>query len=138
MKRYRIIEHTADLGLEIFGNSPDELFANAAFAVFDLMADLAPVRTDQERTITVDGADWEDLLVNYLREILYMFNGEGLLLTEFVIREIGPRHLSGVVRGEPFDIRKHTVKKEIKAVTYHGVTVEELREGWRGKVIFDV
>ena len=138
MDRYRVIDHTADLGFLAYGDSPAELFVNAAFAVFDLMTDLSAVEPAQERGIDVTGSDWEDLLVNYLREILYIYNGEGMLLVDFIVAEIDPGHLSGAVRGEPFDARKHCIKREIKAVTYHGAEVSKTGEGWRGKAIFDV
>ena len=76
MNRYRVFDHTADLGVEVYGETVKELFVNAAFAVFDMLTDLDRVRAIEERNITVEGEGWEDLLVNYLREVLYLFNGE--------------------------------------------------------------
>ena len=138
MHRYKLFDHTADLGVEVHGKTVNELFANAAFAVFDVLADLSHVSPIVERKIVVDGEGWEDLLVNYLREILYMYNGEGLLLKEFSVFDIDPRHLEGKVAGEPFDPAKHTINTEIKAVTYHQVAVKEDQGMWTGRVIFDV
>ena len=83
MHRYKLFDHTADLGVEVYGKTANELFANAAFAVFDILTDLSHVSPIVERKIVMDGDGWEDLLVNYLREILYLYNGEGLLLKEF-------------------------------------------------------
>ena len=136
--RYALFDHTADLGVEIYGKTLPELFANAAFALFDLMTDLRIVRTTEERLVVVEGEGREDLLVNYLREILYLFNGEGLLLKEFSIMKMDPNHLEAQVSGEPFDPAKHRINMEIKAVTYHQVTVGNTSEGWTGRVIFDV
>jgi len=138
MHRYKLFDHTADLGVEIYGKTVNELFANAAFSVFDIMTDLKHVTPTMERKIVVEGEGWEDLLVNYLREILYMFNGEGLLLKESSIQKIDSRHLEGKVKGERFDLSKHRINTEIKAVTYHQVTVKETPDGWVGRVIFDV
>ena len=138
MHRYRLFDHTADLGVEIYGKTVRELFANAAFSIFDIITDLKHVTPTVERKIIVEGEGWEDLLVNYLREILYMFNGEGLLLKEYSILKIDPRHLEGNVSGEQFDPSKHRINTEIKAVTYHQVTVRETPDGWVGRVIFDV
>jgi SHS2 domain-containing protein len=138
MHRYKLFDHTADLGVEIYGKTVTDLFANAAFAVFDIITDLKHVTPTMERKIVVEGEGWEDLLVNYLREILYMFNGEGLLLKEFSIQKIDSRHLEGMVRGERFDPSKHRINTEIKAVTYHQVTVKETPDIWVGRVIFDV
>jgi SHS2 domain-containing protein len=138
MNRYRVFDHTADLGVEIYGKTVKDLFANAAFAVFDILTDLNRVRVIEEKKITVEGEGWEDLLINYLREVLYLFNGEGLLLKEFSIIDIDPHHLRGKVSGEVFDPLKHRMNKEIKAVTYHQITVRETPDGWVGRVIFDV
>ena len=138
MKPYRVFDHTADLGVEVFGKTIQELYANAAFAVYDLMADLHDVQAQETRKIVVEGADREDLLVNYLREVLYLFNGNRLLLKSFIINEMDDRHLEGEVRGETFDPGRHHLKREIKAVTYHGTQIAEAPEGWRGRVIFDV
>ncbi|MGA2332235.1 MAG: archease [Syntrophales bacterium] len=138
MHRYKLFDHTADLGVEVHGKTANELFANAAFAVFDILADLSHVSPIVERRLVVDGEGWEDLLVNYLREILYLYNGEGLLLKEFSVVDIDPRHLEGKVAGEPFDPAKHTINTEIKAVTYHQAAVKEGQGMWTARVIFDV
>lgn len=138
MKRYKVFDHTADLGLEIYGKDEKELFSNAAFAIFDLTVDFHNVNASEVRSIAVSGSDREDLFVNYLREILYMLNGQGLLLKEFSILEISTRHLVGEVRGEAFNPERHRIKTEIKAVTYHQVEVGKNKSGWKARVIFDV
>lgn len=136
--KYKIFNHTADLGLEILGKDEKELFSNAAFAIFDLIVDLHNVNPIEIRRLVVKGADREDLFVNYLRELLYMWNGEGMLLKDFSVLEIDSRHLVGEVKGEPFDPARHAIKTEIKAVTYHQVEVKETKKGWKARVIFDV
>lgn len=138
MKPYRVFDHTADLGVEIFGETEKALFANSAFAVFDLMVHLRSVRSREAHPIAVEGADREDLLVNVLRDVLYLFNGKKVLLKKLLIEEMDDRHLRGTMRGEPFDPVRHRLKREIKAVTYHGVEVRQRPGGWRAKVIFDV
>ena len=138
MDRYKVFDHTADLGLEIYGKTVKDLFANAAFAVFDIVTELERVGTTVERKIVVEGSGWEDLLVNYLREILYLFNGKDLLLKKYSIMEIDSQHLKGKVWGEVFDPSKHRINAEIKAVTYHQTMVRETPDGWQGRVILDV
>ncbi len=135
---YRIFDHTADLGIEICGASAKELFCNAACAVFDIMTDIKCVEAKEEKEIAVEGGDLEELLINFLREILYMYNGEGFLLKECVIDGIDDFHATGTVRGEPFTREKHHMHIEIKAVTYHHAEVRKIAEKWVGKVIFDV
>ena len=77
---YRIFDHTADLGVEITGASQEEVYAGAAGALFDLLTDLSSVRESEERTLTVEGEGPDDILVNFLRELLYSWNGEGFLM----------------------------------------------------------
>ncbi len=138
MKPYRVFDHTADLGVEVFGETEKALFMNGAFAVFDLLADLRSVRSKEAYPISVEGADREDLFVNYLREVLYLFNGKRVLLKKVLIEEMDDRHLRGTMRGETFDPGRHRLKREIKAVTYHRVEVRHRPGGWRARVIFDV
>jgi SHS2 domain-containing protein len=137
-KRYTLFDHTADLGVEVYGKTAPELFANASFALFDVITDLSAVETTKEKKLVVEGSGWEDLFVNYLREILYLFNGEGFLLTEYSILTLEPFYLEATVKGEPFDPARHSIKTEIKAVTYHQVSVREDAGKWTGRVIFDV
>ncbi|MBN1545298.1 MAG: archease [Syntrophaceae bacterium] len=137
-KPFRLFDHTADLGVEVFGTTEAELFVNAALAVVALSTDPEKITSAEERHFTVEGADSADLFVNYLREVLYLINGEGFLTCEVNLVEIQPHYLSVTVRGERYDTRKHRINKEIKAVTYHQATVEKTATGWKGRVIFDV
>ncbi len=138
MTGYRIFDHTADLGVEVSGDTLEELYAGAAFALFDLLTDLSAVRAGMVREIVVTGEDPADLLVNFLREGLYAWNGEGFLMKACLIREVKPRRLAALLRGESFDPSRHRIKQEIKAVTYHQASVRETAEGWKAKVVFDV
>jgi SHS2 domain-containing protein len=135
---YRIFDHTADLGVEISGGTLEELYAGAAFALFDLLTDLSTVRAGIVREIVVAGEDPADILVNFLREALYAWNGEKFLMKSCLIREVKPQRLKALLRGESFDPSRHRIKQEIKAVTYHQASVRETAEGWKAKVVFDV
>ena len=135
---YTVFDHTADLGLEIYGADAANLFENAVRAVVDMMIPGATVEKADTRHFSVEGADWEDLLVNFLREILFLCNGEGFLPGECVISAIDDRHVAGHVAGESFNPAKHPISMEIKAVTYHQVSVLRTGHGWQGRVIFDV
>jgi SHS2 domain-containing protein len=138
MKSYTTFDHTADLGLAITGTSEEVLFANAAFAVFDIITDLGRVEPRETRRVLVEGDGAEDLLINFLREILYLYNGERWLLKEIRVLKIDEKALEAEARGEPFDEHKHEICKEIKAVTYHQAEVRRTSDGWAARVIFDV
>jgi len=138
MKPYKTFDHTADLGIAIRGTSEEDLFANAAFAVFDIITDLGRVEPRETRRVLVEGDSREDLFINFLREILYLYNGERWLLKDIRITKIDEKALEAEARGEPLDGQKHEICKEIKAVTYHQAEVHKTPKGWAARVIFDV
>lgn len=147
MKNYRLLDHTADIGFEVFGKTKEELFANGVAALFDLILDRSgerkkspavPGETQEEKSIVVEGGDIEDLLVNFLREVLYLFNGKKWVVINCRPVEITDKRIEAQLFGEPYNQQKHKVKMEIKAVTYHDLSVEKTSEGWRARVIFDV
>jgi SHS2 domain-containing protein len=135
---YRCFDHMADLGLEVSAATREELYAGAAFALFDLLADLSTVRAGRTREIAVTGRDEADLLVNFLRECLYAWNGEGFLMKSCLVCQLTNQSVTALLRGEPFDPARHRIKKEIKAITYHQASVQETPGGWTGRVICDV
>lgn len=137
-KKYRLIDHTADFGIHVFGKDPEDLFANAADALVDLLTDVRVVRGKNQMEITVTGSDRPDLMVNWLREILYLWSGRELLVKSANIQEITPCKISAILSFDRYDPSRHVIKNEIKAVTYHQVQVTGGPEGWEAWVIFDV
>jgi len=135
---YRIFDHTADLGVEVTAATAEELYAAAVFALFDLLTDLSSVRAGVSREIVVTGEDRAELLVNLLREALYLWSGGGFLIKTCLVREATPQRLSALLRGEWFDPARHRIKQEIKAVTYHQASVSDTKQGWIARVVLDV
>lgn len=138
MKRYRFIDHTADLGIIAYGRDEKEVFANIAFALFDNIADLGTVQENEAVEVEVKGMGWEELLLNWLRELLYLQQVKDYLFKRFVLRELEENHLIGDANGEIFDPEKHRIKLEVKAVTYHQLKVKKSKAGWQAQVIFDI
>jgi len=138
MKSYKLLNHTADIGIEVWGKTKKELFANTVESMFDLIVDLTGINNVNEKVVAIKGADAEDLLVNFLREALYLFNGKRWLVKKCKILELTAGQIVAQLQGEPYDSDKHQLKKEIKAVTYHGLSIKKTARGWKGKVIFDV
>lgn len=135
---WRLLDHTADLGIEVEGPSLEELFSHAGEAIFELMVELDTVETAVSRHLVIEGADLADLWVNYLREVLYLWGGESLLMKKVQIINLTETSLEATLYGEPYNSRKHELMMEIKAVTYHQAEVVRTPEGWKGRVIFDV
>ena len=135
---YRRVDPTADCGIQVWGKDLKSLFENAGLALFDLIADTQRVASGTECAIRVSGSDWADLMVNWLRELLYLWNGREWLVKEIEVTEILEFHLSARIRGEDFNAEKHRLNHEIKAVTYHRIQVGPHPDGWEAVVIFDV
>ncbi|MFO0793309.1 MAG: archease [Candidatus Brocadiaceae bacterium] len=138
MPKYILIDHTADIGIDVFGDSLKELFSNAAFAMFDIIADLSNVKNKDEYRISVSGVDREQLLVNWLSELLYVHDVKGLLFKDFTITNITDTQLDAIVRGERYKDGIHVIKTEMKAVTYHNLSIIQKDSQWQGRIIFDL
>ena len=137
-KPYRLIDHTGDLGLEVRGNNPPDLFANAAWAFTDILVDAAKVRADRMQDITVEAPDREALLAAWLGELLYLFDARGLVFNRFEIREWTEEKLAARAWGEKFDPDRHGFRQGVKAVTYHQLQIRRTAKGWRARVILDI
>ena len=138
MLPFRTLEHTADIGFEAFGATHQDVFRNAARALMHLMVDLETITPREGKPLSAEASDMPSLLVNWLSEILYLFDAEGWLFRDFQFDSLTERVLTAVARGEKFDRRKHQVKLLVKAVTYHQLDLSETAEGWRAQVYVDI
>ena len=138
MKRFEILDHTADIGLIIYGNDLRALFEHAGEGFFHLITDLKKVRPRIERRVELEGECLERLLVDWLGELLYLHEVDHLLFRKFSIETVGEQGLKAVVKGEPFQEGIHSIKTEIKAVTYHQIQIKEREGSWKAQVIFDL
>jgi len=135
---YEIFEHTADLGLRVRAGDLAELFEEAARALFSvIVADLQTVRPVQQIAVQIEAAKPDDLLFDWLAELLYTFDARGLLLAGFDV-SVDEAGLRATVSGEPIDRARHQLQTEVKAITYHQLKVEREDEGWLAEVIVDV
>jgi SHS2 domain-containing protein len=138
MKRFKVLDHTADIGLIVYGENLKALFENAGEAFFHLVTDLRKVRSRTERRIEIQGEILERLMVDWLTELLYLHDVENLLFKKFKVESIGEAGLKAMVKGEPFQEGVHVIKTEVKAVTYHRIEVRKENRGWRAQIIFDL
>ncbi len=138
-KKYEVMDHTADIGIIAYGKRVEEIFENAAYGMFDTMVDLKDVYPVGKYKVKVESPTLDDLLVDYLSELLYVYSVEFFVMCDFnvIIHEKDDGYLlSGVALGEPLNKEKHKIKVEIKAVTYHELEIN-LKEGY-AKVLFDI
>jgi len=135
---YTLIDHTADFGIHVSAETPIGLFSEAAAALFDQITDREALRGDRRIHLDLVGNDLPDLMVNWLRELLYLWNGREMLIKEVKIQTLSSKALKATARVDPYDPAHHLIETEIKAVTYHQIQVYETPSGWESKVIFDV
>jgi SHS2 domain-containing protein len=136
---YNELEHTADVGMELTAGSLTEAFEQAAAAMFDLICDLDGVDTRVRRVVVVRARknDLENMMVRWLGELLFLFGSERLVFSRFDIRSLTDETLEAHIEGEVFDPSRHTIRADIKAVTYHELAVEQRGDRWCVRVIFD-
>lgn len=135
---YETFDHTADLGLRVTADALPTLFAEAAEALFSVMVvNLGDVALAQSRQYRIDGTEHDLLLFDWLTELLYAFETEGLLFRRFEIRfdETG---LTATAVGEPLDWDRHRLDHEVKAITYHDLRVQPTAAGYLAEVIVDI
>ncbi len=138
---YEIFEHTADLGIRIRAENIDELFADAARGLFSLLvANPDLVQATEETTFQLRANSLEDLLHDWLSELLYAFYVRRLVLTAFEVqvRTAAAPELTATAGSEPLNPDRHDIGAEVKAITWHGLKVERLDDEWRAEVIVDV
>jgi len=138
MKYYKLIEHTADLGIEVWGSDLKDLFAHSAQAMYELIAELDLVTATDVFEVRIEAQDRDELLRNWLSELLYYFNVEDMLLGDFIITELDDTHIVSTAKGEKADPQRHNLKREIKAVTFHNLNIKEKDNKLTTDIIFDV
>jgi len=137
-KRYVQLDHTGDIQIKVVGNSIQELFINAAYALFDTITDADKIEPNLAETVEVSGIDKEELLVNWLSELNYLFLTESKVFNKFDIDRFKENELAATVIGEKFNGHKHALHKEIKAVTFHDLQIKKVGNHWETKIVFDI
>ena len=138
MGNYKLIDHTADIGISVEGKDLEDLFATAACAMISQMIDLDKIKNKETKKIELEGADLEDLLVRWLNELLFL-SDNGYIFKKFNIETLKETSLLASLEGEKIDFRKIPLKQQIKAATYHQLEIKKDNSGnWQTTIIFDV
>jgi len=138
MNRYEIIPHTADIGIKVCGEDLTKLFDNAAYGMFDIIADLDGLKSSVEIPVKASGQNREELLIAWLSELLYHFYTKQIIFFEFHIEELDDMHIIAKAVGRHVGSNRNRLKTEIKAVTYHELKIEETEGKLNATLIFDV
>jgi len=136
--KYEIVEHTADVALRIYGRTLEDLFGVAGEALFEIIGACRQRNRTIRRTIEIEADGLEDLFHDWLSELNYLHQTRREVYFDFHVLRLNDRTLEAAVSGEPIDPERHKIDREIKAVTYHRLSVERAAEGWQAFVIFDI
>jgi len=138
MKRYEIIDHTADIAIKAYGSSLEELFTNAAYGMCDIIADLDGLKPTTSIKVDLTADNAEELLIAWLDEILYRFYTKKIIFCDFNITELTEKKISAEVLGRPIGNKKSRLNTEIKAATYHDLKIEKENGSYKVQIVFDV
>jgi SHS2 domain-containing protein len=135
---YRINKHQSEIAVRVTGNSQADLFINSAFALFDVMADMKAIEVKERLPLEVEGSDRDDLMVNWVRELLYLYQSSGYLLREFRVREVKDTIVRAEVGGEKIDPDRHEINQEIASIAFHKSRMEKTGNQWTAHLIFEI
>jgi SHS2 domain-containing protein len=135
-KRFDLIEHTADIGIKAYGQTLSEAFSNAAYGLFSIITDLRKVRTTESRIVEIRAEKQEDLLFEWLNQLIYYFDAEQLLIKKCDIQKFNINNIKAVCYGEKADLSRHKMKLGVKAATYHRLKVDPQQN--QVEVILDI
>ncbi len=136
--RFKTVEHTADIGIEVEADTLEELFEGAALGMLSIIIDPSgDIGRGIEVEVSLEAGDIEGLLFEWLNELLFIMDARGVLLSEFQVDGINDLHLEATVRGEEIRQGGNRLMTEVKAATFHQLQVEK-RGTWFARVIFDV
>jgi len=136
-KDFEIVDHTADVGIKAYGTDINQAFANAARALFSLITELDDVEEISHRDIELTAPDEESLLVEWLNELIYLFDTENIVFRRFDITHLSNTQLKARSYGEKVDSSKHSLKTGVKAATYHMLKIDK-SDGCQIQVLFDI
>ena len=137
-KPFEIIDHTADIGIVAYGADIKQVFANAALGLFSLMADPSDFKENTNREMELSAEDVEVLLVEWLNELIYIFDVEHIFFKRFEIDKLTSNQIKVKCFGEKIRPGQHKLNREVKAATYHMLQINKEDGGYKVQVIFDI
>jgi len=140
MKKFEFLDiTTADAAFAAYGKDLNEVFANAALAMFEVMVNTKQIKPKIKKTIKVKNDDLKGLLFAWLNELLIFYGSDNLVFSKFEVKVNEEKmELKAVCYGEKIDVKKHEVRTEVKAATYHKMEIKKSNGRWKAKVILDI
>lgn len=135
MEKYKYTPHTADMYIEVFGKTLEKLFENAAEGLTNLM--VKKITKKKEIKFSIEADSPEDLLQNFLNELLIYRDSQNLFFSSFKVKIQGKK-LFASLKGEEFNPKKHEPDMEVKAITYHNLEIKKSKDGYFVKILVDI
>jgi protein archease len=135
---FEVLEHPADIGFRAYGDTLPALFVHSALAMLSIAGDLSFVEPREGFSVSAAGADRESLMVAWLSEVLYWYDGKRVAFRDFRVLDLSDSGINAIGIGEPRDPLRHPAHVIVKAVTWHQLKLE-LRHGiWLAEVYLDI
>ena len=140
MKKFEFLDiTTADTAFAAYGKDLNEVFANAALAMFEVMINTKQIKPEIKKTVEIKAQDLKSLLFDWLNELLFYFGSENLVFSKFDPKiDKKSFKLNAICWGEKIDLKRHEIKTEVKATTYHKMKIKKTKQGWSTQVILDI
>ncbi len=135
---FQLLEHTSDIGVLARGSTREEALIEASKGLVSILADPLSFRPLEERYFRASGPDDAAQVVNWLNEILFFFDTEGVVFVDFQIDSWTTNEIVGLARGERFDAGRHELRTAVKAATYHQFESHAVPDGWEFRIFVDV
>jgi SHS2 domain-containing protein len=135
---FEVLEHSADIGFRAFADTREALFVHAALAMLSIAGDPLSAEPVQGFPLAVSSGDAESLMVDWLNEVLYWYDGKQVAFRDFRITELHDNSIEAIGIGEPRDPARHRAHLIVKAVTYHQLKVERRDGVWIAEVYLDI
>jgi len=139
---YKMLEDIAiaDIAFEATGKTLEEVFESCANAFSDISANVKKIQPKVKKEIKVQAETMEDLLYNFLSELIYLKDVEQLLFAKYEVKINRTKNyqLEAVAYGQNLNEIKSELRDDIKAVTLHMFEVRRTEKGWRAQVILDI
>ena len=137
-KAFEIIDHTADIGIVSHGADIKQVFSNAALGLFSLITELDSIKENIQREIRLSSQDRESLLVEWLNELIYIFDVDHVVFKRFEFYHFNERELKVRCFGDKINPKQQEIKREVKAATYHMLAINKENNGYKAQIIFDI
>lgn len=139
--KYKFLEHTADVMFEAYGKNVEELFENSGLALEEIMVKISTLEIEESYDITLEADSLENLLYDFLSEIIFIKDTESLLFKKFkvTIHHGNKKYeLIAECKGEKINRDKHELVDDAKAITMHEFEVKQKGKVWVSRVLVDI